>query len=85
MGAPPNVAVVELAKSDPKTVTLCPPPPGPEDGDSDETAGAAKVNRAMYVFQQLFDVVQPVSVLLCVSSDVTHTSVGCPGSCTAAE
>ena len=66
----PNVAVVELAKSDPKTVTLCPPPPGPEDGVSDETVGAAKVYRAMYVSQQLFGVGQPASPLL--SSDTTQ-------------
>jgi hypothetical protein len=81
----PNVAVVEFAKSDPKTVTLCPPPPGPEDGVNDETFGPASVYRAMYVFQQLFTVGQPEPVSPWVSSDTTQTSVGWSASCTAPE
>src|SRR5580700_5451563 len=84
-GMPPMVAVVGFAKSEPDTSTLSPPPAGPEAGVSAETVGNANVYRAMYVFQQLFAFVQPVPVSPSLSSDTAHTSVGCDGSCTAAE
>src|ERR1700730_580258 len=84
-GVPPVVAVVGSAKSDPDTITLSPPAVGPEDGVSAETVGPANVYRAMSVFQQLFEVAQPVPVFPLLSEDTTHTSVGCDASCTAPE
>ena len=83
-GVPPSVAVVGFAKSEPDT-SSSPPPAGPEAGVSAETVGNANVYRAMYVFQQLEALAQPVPVSPSLSSDTTHTSVGCDGSCTAAE
>jgi hypothetical protein len=78
----PNVAVVELRKSDPRTVTLCPPPPGPDAGVSDAIAGPANVYRPAYVSQHVF-AAHPVSPS--VSSESTQTSVGWVESWTAAE
>ena len=43
IGVDPIVAVVPLAKSEPDTSTLSPPPPGPDEGVSDATEGNATV------------------------------------------
>ena len=53
IGDPAKVTVVPVAKSEPATVTTCPPPPDPDDGVSEEIDGPAKVYRAMNVFQHV--------------------------------
>ncbi len=86
IGLPPNVAVVPgVAKSDPETVTTWPPLPVPDDGVRELTDGRANVYRPTKVFQQEFTVAQLVLVTPSTSEDTTQTSVGCNGSCSAAE
>ena len=79
------VALVPVAKSEPATVTSWPPPAGPEAGVSDAIDGAANVYRPMKVFQHVFAVVHGATVFPSLSSETTHTSVGCAASCTAPE
>ena len=85
VGLPANARVEPTAKSDPDTVTSVPPVAGPSAGVNDDIDGPAKVYRPTNVFQQVFALAQLVPVLPSVSSDTTHTSVGCSASCTAVE
>ena len=83
--APLKVSELSAPKSEPLTVTSSPPEAGPAAGVSAEITGPAKVYRPMNVSQHVFAFAQLVPVSALVHSETTQTSVGCDGSCTAAE
>ncbi len=82
---PPKVTVVSGAKSNPLTVTVCPPTTGPDGGVSEVIVGPASVSWSIRVFQQELAVAQIPSMVPSSDPETTHTSFGFAGSCAAPE